>query len=157
MPRSIVTKGINWTETLKDWKPSEGDCEPIDKGSPIITGVSAVMKKCLTEEKDSMVQLTGLRTKQALSTDSLSKWELLDLGSSQLLDHKHAWKTHIKKDESTNNMTVEFPVVVPKIPHLRYFKIIIQDGKTKVLNPNTIQQVFLDYHEAKETIEVIYV
>lgn len=157
MPRSIVIKGINWTETLKDWKPSEGDCEPIEKNSPIITGVSAVMKKCLNDERDSMVEFIGVRPKLALRTDSIDKWELLDLGATQLLQHKSAWKTHLKADATTNNMTVEFPVVVPKIPHLRYFKIIIKDGKTIVFNPNNIKQVYLDYHEAKESIEVIYV
>ncbi len=104
-----------------------------------------------------MVQLIGLRAKQALSKDSVSKWELLDMGSAQLAVHKNAWKTHLKKDATTNNMTIEFPVVIPKIPHLRYFKIIIQDGKNAVFNPNTVKQVFLDYHEAKESIEVIYV
>jgi hypothetical protein len=152
-----VTKGINWEETIKKWKPSEGDCEPIDKASPIISGVCDVMKQCLMKEKDSMVELLGLRTKQDVSKDSLSKWELLDLGSAQLNEHKNAWKTHIKKDSTTNNMTVEFPVVVSKVPHLRYFKIIIKDGKTKVFDPKNVKQVFLDYHQAKDSIEVIYV
>lgn len=152
-----MIKGINWDETLKNWKPSEGDCEPIDIGSPIIAGVSAVMKHCLKEERDSVVELMGTRALQALRKDSLTKWELLDLGSNQLLEHKRAWKTHIKKDEPTNNLTVEFPFVAPKVPHLRYFKIIIQNGKTKLFEPKNIKHVFLDYHEAKEAIEVIYV
>lgn len=152
-----MNKGINWEETTKNWKPSDGDCVALDKADPIISGVCKVMEHCFCSEKDSMVQLAGERTFRELRIDKVDKWSLLEIGFTQLAEHKKAWKTHLKKDEKTGNLTIEFPVVTPKVPHLRYFKVIIKDGVKVVGNPKSVSEIFLRYHQAKEVCEVIYV
>jgi len=152
-----VNTGINWTETLKDWTPSEGDCELIPPESATIDEFIRLTQVCFEEGRDEMVKYFNERSLRSARQDKTDKWQLLEIVGVQLREHRKLWKTHLKKDSQTQNLTLELPVAIKQLPHLRYFKVFIKDGKQKLSNPKSINSVTLDYHEAKESVEVIYV
>ncbi len=147
--------GIDWIETLSKWKSSKGDCELIEDVT-IIEGVATLLKIFSAEAGASKVIVRGDKVMRAIRTDSVNKYELLEIGATQLIAHKKAWRTHIKLDSNTDNLTVEFPIVIQGISHLRYFKVIMLNGKTKLHKPKEIEKIYVHYHTADEPVEVIY-
>ncbi|MEK2643884.1 hypothetical protein [Bdellovibrio sp. BCCA] len=147
-----MSSGVDWKPIFDQWTPSGGAQEITDKD--LIKDLIELMNYCVCNGGDSLVAPMSARAMSCFSKDKTGKWDVLQTAADQLKEHGRAWKTHL---EQTQNLTVEYPVVIKDVAHVRYFKVQIKDGATLLKQPKNVKHVAVNYHEATQTIEVKYV
>lgn len=145
---------INWQETLKDWQPSAGATK-VDQEARI-TLVSNFCRFVAENCWDTIEHFESnpLESKRKLDSDKQSKNSVFELASKQLLEHKSLWAVTQRK--YPNRLSYEFPLVVEVDNKLRYMKFQIEEGVKGLASPNTVKNIWLRYHDSKQTIEVVY-
>lgn len=150
--RGVTLSTVDWSKIWPQWTHSVG-ARKIDN-QLMISDLIALMDHCLATCKDSVVTIMGVRVKECMNKEGISKWIILETACEQLRAHRQVWETHL---DQPDNLTVEFPIVIAKADTAKYFKLQIAQGNKLLQQPKSIRHIAIDYHEPTNTIKVTYV
>lgn len=143
---------VDWSKIWPQWTPSGG--AKIITDQLVISDLIALMEHCSVTCKDSVVTIMGVRVKEYMNKEGVTKWLILETACEQLKIHKQVWETHLNQPD---NLTVEYPIVLPNAEKAQYFKIQIAQGNKLLKQPKSIKHIAIDFHEPTKTIKVTYV
>ena len=103
---------IDWSQTLKHWKCSQG-AKPVKEKKEI----DVLIKFCDFVYKNfwDKIDTYNLRTNLEIDTNKLQRNTIFEIATDQLSEHGKIWQTALNKP---NQISFELPIAVPNSTEL---------------------------------------
>lgn len=149
----ITLGDIDWKKTLADWKGSEKSFRITQPKR--VDEISQLCEHVGCNFKEGNIVPFSSDVKQALDNDDLGRCEVFEIAAGQILEHRLVHQA-IQR-EHPKRLTYEFPIAIKDDPKLKYMKFQLVEGCQKgITSPEIVKTVWVDYHNSKQNIEVVY-